>query len=339
MKEDRFEGVDNKRDAFIKSDCDNNVLLQDIEIPDIVLTKASEAFSQISNLQADQLHQQSANGGKGKNHMKIKKIVIALGASAAILAAAIYIPEISFLQENKEIDVAEEKTPLTTNPFVIKVLAAELSNSQERPIQVDGKGNGWSIGGDDDDYIIDYSINIPFTCEGDDIMSITYTINQGAFQILEPQNEKCVISGIDYEQELNVGAVGEGIDSFDVGSSFYKSVTIGYDQQGNEHFFMNVCGISEKDMDIWNGIFGEIDDVANYNGDVNARNEAYIKRKAEAMNKLLSGIEIEVKANFIDGTSSEKVVLLKAGVIPCEPLEMDGGQVSTEVQVYCKLKD
>ena len=92
-------------------------------------------------------------------------------------------------------------------------------------------------------------------------------------------------------------------------------------------------------MDIWNGIFGEIDDVANYNGDVNARNEAYIKRKAEAMNKLLSGIEIEVKANFIDGTSSEKVVLLKAGVIPCEPLEMDGGQVSTEVQVYCKLKD
>lgn len=300
--------------------------IQDAVIPPIVRSKMDLAYSQIQS-------EQERKKMKIRPISKLMKRVIAVAACAAVcLCGAYAYYDFSRDKNNDEngVQIAEDET--LSNPFTIKVMAAELDRDSALPISVGETASGsWVLNGLEDQSAISYCINFPLSCEGENIKSVTYSVNTGTFQVVEPQDDVYVMDGIAYEGDTTkFGMVGgfydesmddeEGVRQVNV---FYlKSYTVNYEKQTSDEFWSNICCVRE-DMEeafqlIWNSDSPE-DEV-------------------KALNQLLDGVEITVTANFEDGSSTSETLCLEAGLASIEPWETDDGRtIDTEAQIFVKL--
>ena len=208
--------------------------------------------------------------------------------------------------------------------FTLQVKAADSEDgktiplAEGNPIPVtmkDNKTGSWMFGADDvEGSVVNYCINIPqIVCEGGQIDSITYSINNGAFQIVQPENgESLITDGQLYEGELNTGSIGgdyneerEGLPSEPFETLFYQSFTLDYDRQSDEHTWINICNERPDSKEIVQLMLDNtvITCTVNYQDgtsqSVDIKVDSHIMTRREAGQPLDEGIDPEEKMTVI----------------------------------------
>lgn len=143
--------------------------------------------------------------------------------------------------------------------------STQLSVGKPVPLLSADKANSWVLGGDDEHgNVVDYCISMPFTCVGDHIEKITYSINNGAFQIVQPENASIIVDGQLYEGELNTGMIGGdyneengGLPSRPFETVLYRSFTLDYGRQSDAYTWINICNNHSVSKDIFDALWGE----------------------------------------------------------------------------------
>lgn len=143
--------------------------------------------------------------------------------------------------------------------------STQLSVGKSVPLLNSDKADSWVLGGDDvNGSVVDYCISMPFTCEEDHIEKITYSINNGAFQIVQPEDESIIVDGQLYEGELDTGSIGGDYDEENGGlpsrpfeTVLYRSFTLDYNRQADEDTWINICNNRSVSKEVFDEIWGE----------------------------------------------------------------------------------
>lgn len=299
--------------------------IQDTVIPQIVRNRMNLAYSKIQSEQEKSM--------KTIHMPKVVKRMIAIVACAAICLCGSYVynnlkSDANETVKNELSDGTKDVFP--TSPFTIKVMAAELSQGVPQPISVGKTASpSWVLSGNENDYSVSYCINLPLSCEGANIKSVTYSINEGTFQIIEPKDDTFVVDGSAYEDDTTgFGQIGGfydescDIETRPINLLYLTSYTVNYDKQVGDEFWSNIC-LERSDMEEAFGLLW--------------RNTGIIEDEVKALNMLLNGVEINVTANFKDGSSSSEMLGLEAQLVNIEPWETNDGRIiDKEVQIFVK---
>ena len=271
-----------------------NIFLKDVDVPEIVQKKADSAFSTIKT--------------EGKITMKkgYYKFLVSAAVCAALVAAVwvtngmgdrsdsdLQVKENSEGREHSDNSVNSVLSELD-RMFTLRVQAAELEAGNPVPLITGGKSPSYVMGANDEE--ISYCISVPLTCEGEGIESVTYSINNGAFQIVQPENEneRIIVSGQLYGEEMNTGWIGgdydeenDGLPSRPYEAVLYKSFTLDYERQSDEYTWINICNARSYDEEILKLLWGE---------------NATVTDESNGINKLLEHTIITCTVHYMDDT-------------------------------------
>ncbi len=267
----------------------DDIFFEDVEVPEIVQKKADSAFLTIQTERSHRMKdtiKKEQNTGKNQRGRRViaGRLAAAAACMAVIVAAgALTGPLRGMLGHFGHADpsgTGTEDILLTAledidKIFTLQVKAAGSEEEQAvlleegKPLPVvigDDKAGSWVFNGDEESGIVSYCISLPqLTCEGDEIESITYSVNNGAFQIVQPENEQSIIAdGQLYDGELNTGSIGGDYDEERGGEPsrpfetlLYKSFTLNYDKQSDEYTWLNICNECSDSEDIIQALWGE----------------------------------------------------------------------------------
>ncbi len=291
----------------------DNIFLEDVQVPEIVQRKADSAFLAIQEGRSfimNDMVKKEQNERKTGRYGFAGRIALAAACMAVVVAAGAVTGPLKSILGHSE--TGSEDALLTAvdeidKLFTLQVKAADSEDgktiplAEGNPIPVtmkDNKTGSWMFGADDvEGSVVNYCINIPqIVCEGGQIDSITYSINNGAFQIVQPENEESLITdGQLYEGELNTGSIGgdyneerEGLPSEPFETLFYQSFTLDYDRQSDEHTWINICNERPDSKEIVQLIWNE---------------EGSEEKYSSGVQKMLDNTVITCTVNYQDGTS------------------------------------
>ncbi len=144
------------------------------------------------------------------------------------------------------------------------------------PLVTGNKAQNYVLGGDGETGQVNYCINIPFSCEGDNIEKIAYSINKGAFQIVQAQGESIIVEGEAYEEDdrinnMNCGSIGGNYSDDEMGlpekpieTKYYKSLTLNYQKQSDDDTWINIVDNVPDSKEAFDLIWGR-DDLQSFN--------------------------------------------------------------------------
>lgn len=182
------------------------------------------------------------------------------------------------------------------NSFVLSVNAAEVTNSNSAVMNI-SEGSGLAMG-EGDHGNVTFSAYLPIGCKGDNIDTITYEINRGAFDIATPEGDKTIVDGKKVPM-MNTPRSGSENDIF----NDYSSFTVNYNNQPNDDVTVSIVGDSdklpEKDREY---IKNHIDEL--FNLDENTS----LDRQKEVTDRLLGDIVIKATVKFKDGTTQTQSI-------------------------------
>lgn len=298
----------------------NNILEVDIVVPDIVQKRAEEAYSQIK--------ERGETGNMNKNNIisigmksnRKQKIIKTLAAVCACAALFIVVGKLSIFSTFNEVpETNNAETQIESikgdddlihaleNMFTLKAYAAEHPEADENGyvslndnnILVEENGLG-SVLCEGEDGFVSYCIGTDFLCEGENIESITYSINGAAFQVVERPNASILIAKEPYGKNLNTGTCGgEDSDTLDNPISvrgFYKSITLSYDNQMNDYTWINICNETEY---CWDFLYGE---------------GMTLEERVSAIEEMMKDVEILCTVQYTDGTTDDARITVGGGV-------------------------
>lgn len=194
---------------------------------------------------------------KGEYPMKKKKNYVR--PAVALVACAALVAGIGFGNLPNQIlsnTGLSHKTEISTNKpsqnvesgFVMKVKAAEVKELKKGEAQAaiySGGTTGEAWSGSDDNKEISYMIDLPLVCEGQNMDTITYSVNKGCFRILQPKNKPYVIEGEECEKpkqvssSVDIEVVPEKAGK--VEAKYYKSFTISAKDQDRKDVEVAIC--------------------------------------------------------------------------------------------------
>lgn len=253
----------------------------------------------------------------------IVKITAVAACAALIVGAGIggnaYLQRMKVNKINSsDIDISAVSNiiPQTENSFILKVGAEEITSTNDVPLIVKNEHNSYITGsGEGGDY--EYCIPANFRCEGEDIESVTYSINKGAFSIVEYNEEggSLIKSCIPYEGDFNIGSScivpvswSNGSYEFDpmaIKTNYYTEYTLDYDSQQSDALLgVNICE-EVNDEELFNKIF---------------LSENTPEQEAEAYTETMEGVEITCTVHYTDGTTSCKTVVAECRAMTAEEL-------------------
>lgn len=272
----------------------DDIFTEEIELPEIVQKKADSAFLTIRAERKDRTEYMA----KRKRKMYAGTLAAAAACTAVVITAGFLTGP---LHKALGFTAAEDTNSAQTGAedmltaavdridkmFTLQVKAEEAETGeavalmQGNPVPVTintGSSNSWVLGGDDTNGgTIDYCIGLPqITCEGEQIERITYSINNGAFQIVQPENEESiVVDGQPFEGELNTGSIGgdyseerDGAPSKPFETLFYKSFTLDYERQADDETWLNFCNVRSGCQDVIQSIWSEEYEIEQYNNGI-----------------------------------------------------------------------
>ncbi len=292
-----------------------NIFKEDIEVPDIVQQKAEEAFMQIKKKGLDNYTMKD----KHKNFSKLITASATLCACTVLFAALGHFkPFTSATEQRAETNILHftEKNDIAqslANMFTLQVYAADSPESSENGFVTLESGKGFVINENelgsvlcgDEEGNISYCIGTRFLCEGENIESITYSIENAAFQIVEPKDSSIIIDYKEYNEPLNTGAIGGEDDEFGNGLSVrrhYESYTVDYEEQFNDRTWINIC--NETTLP-WEALFAEGNTLEDR---VNAREE------------MMKDVVITCTVHYTDGTSDSGTITIGGAIVTPKPL-------------------
>lgn len=188
--------------------------------------------------------------------------------------------------------------------------STEMTAGQPVPLLSTDKANSWVLGGDDEDGgVVDYCISMPFTCVGDHIEKVTYSINNGAFQIVQPENESIIVDGQLYEGELNTGMIGgdyneenDGLPSRPFETVLYRSFTLDYSRQSDAYTWINICNNRSVSRDVFDAIWGDGKSLEDMNN---------------GMQQMLDNTVITCTVQYSDHTSQAVDIKVDSRIMSC----------------------
>lgn len=296
-----------------------NIFLNDIDVPELVQQKADIAFSEIRMEGEHAMKKEGNLKTAGTGALKERRFGKLFAAAAACAALTVAVCAISGIFIRSDFGLTGEEgsaVSVMEKMFTLHVEAAELEAGRPVPLAVDAAGNSWVLGGSEDGQSVNYCISAPFTCEGDDIERVTYSINDGAFQVVQPTGESIIVDGILYDGELNAGRIGGDYDEKNDGrpsrayeTVLYQSFTLDYDRQSDEYTWINICNECPDEGGIRDLIWGE---------------GRSAEDRSAGINKMLENIVINCTVQYADGTSQSADILVGSRVMEEENGEESG---------------
>ena len=151
-----------------------------------------------------------------------------------------------------------------------------LEAGHQIPLVTGSLAQSYVLGGDEETGQVDYCINTPFSCEGENIEKIVYSINRGAFQIVQAQGESIIVEGEAYEEDdrinnMNCGSIGGNYSDDEMGlpekpieTKYYKSLTLNYQKQSDDDTWINIVDNVPDSKEAFDLIWGR-DDLQSFN--------------------------------------------------------------------------
>ncbi len=295
----------------------SEILNSDIQVPEIVQKKADVAFSQI---------QSERETNMSKKNLKVTKLFAAMAACASIIIVASTTNNyLNRPQEEKETTVAENTTTEKENLFTMKVMAAQAEVTAQKPVAIAQNDRfGYAINGDSDMNTASYKIDMPLYCEGENIESVTYSINKGYFEISENITDDFQ-SAVESGKPLDENSNGYLNPIFDDNGEIamqqevndFVEYTVSYDDQQKEGVYVTFCNDEIPFPD-----FGSmIDKMTKTEEEISA-----------AYQKLVDGVVITCTANYKDGTKKGAKINVGAAALTYEEIGMNVDGMTLQIE-------
>ena len=295
----------------------SEILNSDIQVPEIVQKKADIAFSQI---------QSERETNMSKKNLKVTKLFVAMASCAAfIIVASTTNNYLNRPQEEKETTVAENTTTEKENLFTMKVMAAQAEVTAQKPVAIAQNNRiSHSISGDSDTNTASYRIDMPLYCEGENIESVTYSINKGYFEICEnitDDFQSVVESGEPLDENSNeyINPIYNDNEEIVAQQALkdYTEYTVSYDDQQKEGVYVTFCNDEIPFPD-----FGSMIDKR-------TKTEEEI---SAAYQKLVDGVVITCTANYKDGTKKGAKINVGAAALTYEEIGMNVDGMTLQIE-------
>lgn len=307
-----------------------NIFKEDIVVPEIVQLKTEEALMQIKQKgMNDTMKENNIIPMKPKSPKKAKilKICVAACACSALFISAGHFNTLSngagkktgsnLVQNTENSNVVQS----LANMFTLQVYAADSPDATPNGYVALEPGKS-VITGNQAGYVlceneegnVTYCVGTRFLCEGENIESITYEIENAAFQIVEPEDSSIITSFEAYGTSLNTGSVGGGgVKEEQTGEyqeyeyfttiRFYKSYTLDYDKQSDDKTWINICNVTDIP---WESSFG---------------NYETLEEKANYIDEMMKDVRIICTVHYSDGTTDSSTITVGGAVITPEMTE------------------
>lgn len=279
----------------------------EIEIPETVQKKANLAFSQIKNERMENMEQNISNNQdfqkKAKRGKTVRRTCAAVAACAALVVA------VGSWYAGQPVDQKEiatqsgaEYTETIPKLFMLTAKAAETGKRIEmtkgKPVAVTTEdADSWVLGGNEDG-TWSYCFNLPFQCEGENIDSVSYSINRGAFQVVELEGTSIIASGKEAEEPVNSGLIGgSDYEAIPTTITYYTEYTLDYDRQESDATWINMVR----------------DDIKFSDPDLPQRENKSDEDVKKVFDELFGDAMITCTVHFTDGTS--ETIEIEPGVI------------------------
>ena len=219
------------------------------------------------------------------------------------------------------------------NSFVLTVNAAELKEGEA--VLADTSALGFSVSEGDNDFDY-YSLDFPVKYQGDNIKSITYSLNKGFFEISDFRENSIENQSTDSDSDIQVNDTekaelsipadaymddpeqGKMESSYEVAKQF----TVDYDDQKKAEKFVYIKG---DDKHFTQAEIAEFKKAVYRESpnDYNGSDEKQMKRECAAINKLLGDLVIKSTINFKDGTTKTQNIKVSTKLLKNGEATMD----------------
>lgn len=238
-----------------------------------------------------------------KEKKPVLKVWRFAGVLAVCLAVVILANSIGGHQE-ETMDQDEKMTAEFSRDFTVTIMEAgkelderiELVENKSTPVIVNNSTKYMAICGHNSKKgdTVSYCVDMPIVCTGDQLESITYKINKGAFQMISSIKDIPILGGKKYKEKLNVPIYSK-VDEIRA-EEYYTEYTIAADQQHPDTMDINICGIVQNMKT--DGLF----------------KETSLEKELASKNEMLD-VVITCIATYKDGTTKIKKIQVKNKIL------------------------
>ena len=249
--------------------------------------------------------------------------IVKIGVSAVACAALIIVGNATaghYMTHTNQTEQGE--VTVEENPFVICAQAAELT--RDNPVYIkEAVSDTFGFRYGDNEGKAGFIMEMPLSVKGDKIKSVTYSIKNGFFEVVDKEKgDSPIIDSSVYEgapssfvtveetekgKSMTLYAVGEATEEdreARVNQKVLSSYTVAYDKQISDNTVINICGdsvLTEKEM---TALYGSADP----------------QETADMYNKMFGDTVSTCTVTFADGTTQEQEIGIGGAVLTYEQM-------------------
>ena len=273
--------------------------------------------------------------------------IVKIGVSAVACAALIIVGNATaghYMTHTNQTEQGE--VTVEENPFVICAQAAELT--RDNPVYIkEAVSDTFGFMYDDHGKKAGFILEMPLSVKGDKIKSVTYSIKNGFFEVVDKEKgDSTIIDSSAYEgapssfvtveeteegKSVTIYAAGEATEEDREARANQKalsSYTVAYDKQISDNTVINICGdsvLTEKEM---KALYGSTDP----------------QETADMYNKMFGDTVITCAVTFGDGTTQEQKIGIGGAVLTYEQMGQladqpaESPEDTSQEQAFLKLQ-
>ena len=273
--------------------------------------------------------------------------IVKIGVSAVACAALIIVGNATaghYMTHTNQTEQGE--VTVEENPFVICAQAAELT--RDNPVYIkEAVSDTFGFRYGDNEGKAGFIMEMPLSVKGDKIKSVTYSIKNGFFEVVDKEKgDSTIIDSSAYEgapssfvtveetekgKSMTLYAVGEATEEdreARVNQKVLSSYTVAYDKQISDNMVINICGdsvLTEKEM---KALYGSADP----------------QETADMYNKMFGDTVITCTVTFADGTTQEQKIGIGGAVLTYEQMGQladqpaESPEDTSQEQAFLKLQ-
>lgn len=273
--------------------------------------------------------------------------IVKIGVSAVACAALIIVGNATaghYMTHTNQTEQGE--VTVEENPFVICAQAAELT--RDNPVYIkEAVSDTFGFMYDDHGKKAGFILEMPLSVKGDKIKSVTYSIKNGFFEVVDKEKgDSTIIDSSAYEgapssfvtveeteegKSVTIYAAGEATEEDREARANQKalsSYTVAYDKQISDNTVINICGdsvLTEKEM---KALYGSADP----------------QETADMYNKMFGDTVITCMVTFADGTTQEQKIGIGGAVLTYEQMGQladqpaESPEDTSQEQAFLKLQ-
>ena len=273
--------------------------------------------------------------------------IVKIGVSAVACAALIIVGNATaghYMTHTNQTEQGE--VTVEENPFVICAQAAELT--RDNPVYIkEAVSDTFGFRYGDNEGKAGFIMEMPLSVKGDKIKSVTYSIKNGFFEVVDKEKgDSTIIDSSAYEgapssfvtveeteegKSVTIYAAGEATEEDREARANQKalsSYTVAYDKQISDNTVINICGdsvLTEKEIKA-------------------LHRSADPQETADMYNKMFGDTMITCTVTFADGTTQEQKIGIGGAVLTYEQMGQladqpaESPEDTSQEQAFLKLQ-